>query len=113
MHTPHLYREHDPTINASDRGTANLYLSHTTTFRVSRALLGHRLANAPRFPPSRTLGLLPLIRQQRRLTTAAHALSPRRRHDWQAHRTAFLLDHAVLPTCNYRFPRSPTLTKGP
>ena len=30
MHIPHAYREHDPTITASDRGTADLYLSHTT-----------------------------------------------------------------------------------
>ena len=87
-------------------------LAHRT-FRVSRALLGDPLANALRFPPSRTLGLLPFMRLQRHLTTASHALSPRRRRDWQAHRTAFLLDHAVLPSFDYRFPRSATPSKGP
>ena len=83
------------------------------TYRVSRALLGDPLADALGFPQSRTLGLLPFMRLQRHLTTAAHALSPRRRDDWQAQRTAFLLDHAVLPTFNFRFPRSPLPSKGP
>lgn len=72
------------------------------TFRVSRALLGDRLADQLRFPRSRTAGLLPLMRFERHLRTATHWLSPTRRAAFQAERTAFLLERAVLPGIDYR-----------
>ena len=73
-------------------------------YRVSRALLGHPLADALAFPPSRSLAVLPAMRVERLLQTALHALAPRRAAAWQADRTRFLLEHAVLPDFDYRLP---------
>lgn len=80
------------------------------TFRVSRALLGDRLADQLQFPRSRTAGLLPLMRLERHLRTARHRISPARRAAFQAERTAFLLERAVLPGFDYR-PTEPLPTR--
>ena len=81
------------------------------TFKVTRALLGRSLADALRFPPSRTLGVLTGMRLERLAQRALHTLDSRRADAWQAQQTAFLLENAVLPRFDYSLPSIPHLTK--
>lgn len=84
------------------------------TFRVSRALLGDRLADALGFPSAPTLGLLAGMRARRRLRAALHRLSPSLADSRQAERTAFLLERAVLPGFDFRPPAAhPTEETSP
>ena len=80
-------------------------------FRVSRALLGNQLADALKFPPSRTAGVLAGMRIERLAHRTLHALHPQRAAAWQARQTAFLLENAVLPRFDYSLPSIPHSTE--
>ena len=82
-------------------------------FKVSRALLGHTAADALRFPPSSTRGVLAAMRAKRLALTALHTLRPQNRSAWQARQTEFLLQNAVLPRFDYRLPALPRPHKAP
>ena len=82
-------------------------------FKVSRALLGHTAADALRFPPSSTRGVLAAMRAKRLALMALHTLRPQNRSAWQARQTDFLLRNAVLPRFDYRLPAFPRPHKAP
>ena len=73
-------------------------------FRVSRALLGHEVADRLRFPRQQTAGLLAWMRWQRGLWRVAHRLAPRMARHWRGSNFAFLLDASMIPDLSYRLP---------
>ncbi len=73
-------------------------------YRVSRALLGHELADKLAFPSQTTAGLLPWMRLQRRAHGLSHTLAPRVADKWRGNNLAFLLEASMLDDLSYRIP---------
>ena len=73
-------------------------------FRVSRALLGHDVADRLGFPRQRTAGLLGWMRWKRSVRRTAQRLVPRMAGYWRGSNFAFLLDAAMIPDLSYRLP---------
>ena len=73
-------------------------------FRVSRALLGHEVADRLRFPRQQTAGLLGWMRWKRGLWRAAHRIVPRMAGRWRGTNFVFLLDASMIPDLSYRLP---------
>ena len=74
------------------------------SYRVSRALIGHELADQLDFPRQPTRGLLPWMRWQRRAHAFSHRISPRIANKWRGEKFVFLLDASKLDDLSYRFP---------
>ena len=74
------------------------------TYRVSRALLGHELADRLRFPPQETAGLLAWLRCKRRAYRAFSRLAPQMARKLQGKNFSFLLDASTLQDLSYRLP---------
>lgn len=73
-------------------------------YRISRALLGHELADQLDFPRQWTAGLLPCMRGQRRLHGFLHRLSPSVANKWRGKSFVFLLNASMLDDLSYRMP---------
>ena len=74
------------------------------TYRVSRALLGHELADRLRFPPQETAGLLAWLRCKRRAYRAFSRLAPQMARKLRGKNFSFLLDASTLQDLSYRLP---------
>lgn len=76
----------------------------THTYRVSRALLGHELADRLKFPRQRTAGLLTWLKWKRGARRMAHRVAPRMARKWRGKNFVFLLDASMLDDLSYRLP---------
>lgn len=76
----------------------------THTYRVSRALLGHELADRLKFPRQRTAGLLTWLKWKRGARRIAHRVAPRMARKWRGKNFVFLLDASMLDDLSYRLP---------
>ena len=74
------------------------------SYQVSRALLGHELADQLDFPRQSTLGLLASMRMQRRVQRIAHRLVPGVAGKWRGKSFSFLLEASMLDDLSYRLP---------
>ena len=73
-------------------------------YRVSRALLGHDLADRFRFPRQGTAGLLTWLQWKRRLYRGIQRMAPRMAGKWQGKNFVFLLDASMIDDLSYRLP---------
>lgn len=73
-------------------------------YRVSRALLGHRLADQLDFPRMATAGLLRWMRFKRRAHDSLHRMAPRAAAGWWRENFMFLLDASMIGDLSYRLP---------
>lgn len=73
-------------------------------YRVSRALLGHRLADQLDFPRMATAGLLRWMRFKRRAHDSLHRMAPRAAARWWRENFMFLLDASMIGDLSYRLP---------
>ena len=76
----------------------------THTYRVSRALLGHELADQLQFPRQQTAGLLTWMRWKRRLLIVFNQLAPRMADKWRGNNFVFLLDASQIGDFSYQMP---------
>ena len=76
----------------------------THTYRVSRALLGHELADQLQFPRQQTAGLLTWMRWKRRLLIVFNQLAPRMADKWRGNNFVFLLDATQIGDFSYQMP---------
>ena len=92
-----------PTIAGKDNPRdARRMVDHV--YRVSRALLGHELADKLSFPPQTTAGVLNFLRLQRRVRAVSHKMAPRVAGKWRAKSFVFLLEASMLDDLSYRLP---------
>ena len=76
----------------------------THTYRVSRALLGHDIADQLQFPRQQTTGLLTWMRWKRWLIIILNRLAPRMAEKWRGNNFAFLLDASRIGDFSYQLP---------
>jgi len=76
----------------------------THTYRVSRALLGHELADSLDFPRQQTAGVLTWLKWRRRAYHRVRRAFPGMAERWRGNSFVFLLDAAELSDSSYRLP---------
>ena len=92
-----------PTIaGKTDPEGARKMVEHS--YRVTRALIGHELADKLSFPEQSTVGLLPWMRLQRRAHGVSHRMAPRFADKWRGKNFVFLLEASMLDDLSYRIP---------
>ena len=92
-----------PTIaGKTDPKDAQSMVKHA--YRVSRALIGHDLADQLAFPQQSTVGLLASMRWLRRTHGVSHRIAPRVANKWRGKNFVFLLEASVLDDLSYRIP---------
>lgn len=74
------------------------------TYRVSRALLGHELADQLQFPRQQTTGLLAWMRWKRRFLIVISRLAPHIAEKWRGSNFVFLLDASMIGDFSYQLP---------
>ena len=74
------------------------------TYRVSRALLGHELADQLQFPRQQTAGLLAWMRWKRRFLIVFSRLAPHIAEKWRGGNFVFLLDASMIGDFSYQLP---------
>ena len=74
------------------------------TYRVSRALLGHDVADRLQFPRQSTAGLLPWMRLKRRAYSRFYRLAPNYARRLRGKNFEFLLNASMLSDLSYKLP---------
>ena len=73
-------------------------------YRVSRAILGHELADQLQFPRYHTAGLLPALRCMRRTLRATERVMPGLARKLRVNSFIFLLERSTLLDMSYLIP---------
>ena len=76
----------------------------THAYRVSRALLGHDLADQLQFPRQQTAGLLTWMRWKRWLLIVFNRVAPSMAEKWRGNNFVLLLDASMIGDFSYQLP---------
>ncbi len=76
----------------------------THAYRVSRALLGHDLADQLQFPRQQTAGLLTWMRWKRWLLIVFNRVAPSMADKWRGNNFVLLLDASMIGDFSYQLP---------